>query len=425
MSITVSAPQPRSGLAGDSIAIVLTYFLTAAAGMLFWIVAARTIPAHELGVQTALISLITTIGTVTAYGVGSAYKAMLSAPGCVRRKRLVDGLVITVVVSLTVGTLAGQFAGEAVAGDSITALLVPAGALVLALFVLKDAALIGLHATRWLPVLNLVSVLVKVGLVVLLAGWLDLPAVWATVAPAAATALFAFAVLIPALVKDRNGVPSQDLPDPRFSRRAMSAFVFRDGVASSTSFGLILVLPFITTWLAGPVAGATLAIAMAVAQALDFVPDGAGAALTSHMAREPAAATFHVRRIWLISTVLVGTGAMVLAIGSPWVGRLFGDGYSGTDFRVCLIMVAVGSVLRVPYSIWMAVLRASLQTRTILRVNTVAFVVSLPTIVCLTHYWGGFGAAVGLAVGSALLGGFAAWDLKRRWLGIISPFNTC
>lgn len=40
MSITVSGPQPRSGLAGDSIAIVLTYFLTAAAGMLFWIVAA-------------------------------------------------------------------------------------------------------------------------------------------------------------------------------------------------------------------------------------------------------------------------------------------------------------------------------------------------------------------------------------------------
>ena len=332
MSITVSGPQPRNGLAGDSIAIVLTYFLTAAAGMLFWIVAARTIPAHELGVQTALISLITAIGTVTAYGVGSAYKAMLSAPGCVRRKRLVDGLIITVVVSLAVGTLAGQFAGEAVGGDSISALLVPAGALVLALFVLKDAALIGLHATRWLPVLNLVSVLVKVGLVVLLAGWLDLPAVWATVVPAAATALFAFAFLIPALVRDPDGVSPQDLPDPRLSRRAMGAFVFRDGVASSTSFGLILVLPFITTWLAGPVAGATLAIAMAVAQALDFVPDGAGAALTSHMAREPAAATFHVRRIWLISTVLVGTGAVVLAIGSPWVGRLFGEGYNDAEF---------------------------------------------------------------------------------------------
>ena len=214
MSITDSAPQSRNGLAADSVAIVLTYFLTAAAGMLFWIVAARTIPAHELGVQTALISLITTIGTVTAYGVGSAYKAMLSAPGCVRRTRLVDGLIITVVVSLTVGTLAGQFAGEAVAGGPVATLLVPAGALVLALFVLKDAALIGLHATRWLPVLNMVAVLVKVGLVVLLAGWLDLPAVWATVAPAAATALFAFVVLVPALVKRPNGVPSQDLPGP-------------------------------------------------------------------------------------------------------------------------------------------------------------------------------------------------------------------
>ena len=61
MSAVADVVHRRNGLATDSASIVVTYFVTAAAGVLFWIAAARLIPAQDLGVQTALISLITTI----------------------------------------------------------------------------------------------------------------------------------------------------------------------------------------------------------------------------------------------------------------------------------------------------------------------------------------------------------------------------
>ena len=121
----------------------------------------------------------------------------------------------------------------------------------------------------------------------------------------------------------------------------MAAFAFRDGVASSTSFGLILVLPFMTTWLACPVPGATLAIALAVAQALDFVPDGMGAALTAHM-RRPRDDHWQNSSVLLTSECTVILGALALAVGSPLVGRLFGGQYSGAEFRTRLIVLAVG-----------------------------------------------------------------------------------
>jgi O-antigen/teichoic acid export membrane protein len=412
----------RKGLATDSASIVVTYFVTAATGVLFWIAAARLIPAQDLGVQTALISLIMTIGTVTAYGVGSAFKAMLSVPACPRGKRILDGLVTTIVLSLVFGILGGLIAEHAVGGGAVTAVVVPVGSIIVALFVLKDSALIGLHAAQWLPVLNLVAVVLKVALVCLLAAMVGLAAVWATMIPAAVAALFAFVILTPRLVK-KHRILTDDQPaaDARLTRGAMAAFAFRDGVASSTSFGLILVLPFMTTWLAGPVPGATVAIALAVTQALDFVPDGMGAALTAHMARDPATITGKIRHVLLTSQCTVILGALALAAGSPLVGRLFGGHYSGAEFRTCLIVFAVGSVLRVPYSIWMSVLRASLDTSTILRLNAVAFAISLPVIVSLTIVGGSVGAATGLAVGSLILGGIGAWDLSRRFLRAGTP----
>ena len=284
------APSRRNNFTADSAAIVLTYFATAGAGMAFWIAAARLIPAHELGVQTALLSLITTIGTVTAYGVGSAYKAMLSVPGCPRSKRMLDGLVITIGCSCAAGLIGGIIAGDFVGGGIVGAVVVSTGSVLMSLFVLKDAALIGLHAAHWLPIVNLLAVVLKIALVCVLATMVGFSAVWATLVPTAIGALFVFLILTPRLLR-RDRIGTEPIHDARLSRKNMGAFAFRDGIASTTSFGLILVLPFMTTWIAGPVPGATLALAFVVAQALDFVPDGIGAALTAHMARDPGSSS--------------------------------------------------------------------------------------------------------------------------------------
>ncbi|MCT1355324.1 lipopolysaccharide biosynthesis protein [Gordonia sp. p3-SID1431] len=399
----------------DSVAVVASFFVTAGAGMLFWVVSARVIPPHALGIQTALLSLVTTVGTITAYGVGSAYKAMLSTPDCPRRERLLEGLLITIGSAAVFGVMGGMIAGDMLENRVATVVLVACGSVVMALFVLKDAALIGLHASRWLPIVNVAAVVLKVALVCVLASVVALAAVWATIVPALLGACVVFVVLVPRILRrpENRTSPHRVVV---VDRGQMPMFALRDGIGSATSFGLILVLPFLTTLVAGPVAGATLALALAVAQVLDFVPDGIGAALTAHLARDPAALAGQIRRIWAISQCLVVVGAGVLIAASPIVGKIFGPAYSGSEFTTSLCLLAAASVLRVPYSIWMSVLRAELDTKTILRCNTVVFVITFPVTLVLAGTWGSIGAGSGLLVSSLLLGAVGTWDLRRRWL---------
>ncbi|MGW6034403.1 hypothetical protein ACWFOS_12120 [Gordonia terrae] len=399
----------------DSVAVVATFFVTAGAGMLFWVVAARVIPPHELGIQTALISLVTAIGTVTAYGVGSAFKAMLSTPDCPRGARLVEGLSITVGAACVLGVIGGLVADDLVTDRVESVLLVSVGSVVMALFVLKDSALIGLHATRWLPVVNVMSVSLKVVLVCALAGVVSIAAVWATIVPAALSALAVFVLLVPRILRRRETRPDRDRVAASDSTR-LRTFALRDGVASTTSFGLILALPFLTTSVAGPVPGATLALALAVAQVLDFVPDGIGAALTAHLAREPMGLTGQIRRIWTISQCLVAAGAALLVAASPLIGKIFGAAYSSPEFSATLCLLAIASVLRVPYSIWMSVLRAAMDTTTILRSNAAVFAVTFPITLALAGIWDSAGAALGLVISSLLLSAVGIRDLRRRWL---------
>ena len=399
----------------DSVAVVASFFVTAGAGMLFWVVSARVIPPHALGIQTALLSLVTTVGTITAYGVGSAYKAMLSTPDCPRRERLLEGLLITIGSAAVFGVMGGMIAGDMLENRVATVVLVACGSVVMALFVLKDAALIGLHASRWLPIVNVAAVVLKVALVCVLASVVALAAVWATIVPALLGACVVFVVLVPRILRrpENRTSPHRVVV---VDRAQMPMFALRDGIGSATSFGLILVLPFLTTLVAGPVAGATLALALAVAQVLDFVPDGIGAALTAHLARDPAALAGQIRRIWAISQCLVVVGAGVLIAASPIVGKIFGSAYSGPEFTTSLCLLAGASVLRVPYSIWMSVLRAELDTKSILRCNTVVFVITFPVTLVLAGTWGSIGAGSGLLVSSLLLGAVGTWDLRRRWL---------
>lgn len=409
--LNVSALGKRQGLAADSLTIVVTYFLTAATGMLFWVAAARLLPAEQLGMQTALISVVTTVGTVTSYGAASAYKAMLPV-STAQRSRLIDGLVITSALAAVLGIASGAVVSAALGNGRMALFLVIVGSVLMAMFVLKDAAAIGLGLVRWLPGLNLFAAVVKISLLVMLAGWVAMPAVWATVAPAGLVGVAAFAVL---LTTRFGGAPRIVEPagDPSV-RRLMAVFVARDGLASSTSFGFVLVLPFLTTWLAGPVPGATLALALAVAAALDFVPDGMAAALTTHLAKDRTDAEARVVRSLRTALMIVLPAAVLLACVSPLVGAVFGPQYNGPQFWALLAALAAGAVFRVPYAMWMALQRARQETRSIVRLNTAVFAVWAPGTVALILAQGSLGAAVGLACGSAVLGAACSWDLRRR-----------
>ncbi|MDL9936074.1 hypothetical protein QSJ18_04920 [Gordonia sp. ABSL1-1] len=408
-------PPRRFGanpLAVDSAALITTSALSAFTGIVFWTIAARLIPPDELGVQTAVLSLMTTAGAVAASGPGNAITAMLPATGVeFRRTQLVHAGIVVAAGALFAGTVAGVVGGCTIGdGSPGSVLLIIGGALVLALFAFKDTVLTALSAARRLPLLNLlISILKAVLLPLAVVASLPAGAVLATLVSAVVAVVVVVAMCRGLL--DRHP-PAAAAARPH-QRRALLGFALRDGTASLVSMGTLLAAPFLTTWLAGPVQGAILALMLPIAAGLDFVSTGAAMALTKHLAT--AADQSHaIRRVWLLSQAAVALLGVILCVAiAPVLFGFFGHGYDHSTLWITLAVLCLGSTARVSFVVWAAVLRARLATRTLLTTNATACLVTVPVLVVCTAWWGSIGAAAGAGCGSAVLGATGAVGLSR------------
>ncbi len=400
------------GVGADSVALIATSGLTAATGFLFWTLAARLLTPHQLGVQTALLSLMTTAGTIAAIGTGNSFTALLPAPGCARRQRLLDGYALVGIMAVALGAVAGLIGSVTMhLGAAATIGWTVAGAVVMAYFAVKDSAVIGLGGAAKLPLQNLIANLAKIVLLPAFVVLFAHAAVLATLVAASAAAAVVIGLIIPRLIARGSTSVGEQHAGP--TRRDMSVFVMRDGVASAMSLGVVLALPFLTTAIAGPVEGAVLALALSVAQVLDLVSAGVGTALTKGLAARPDGMWTRVRRAWaLTSGVVVVTGVAVLAC-APLIMAVLGPNYRGRPVVAVLTVLLLGSAVRVSFVVWASALRAQSRTGILLQVNGFAVAIALPLIYFCTSQWGAVGAAVGLTAGSAILGTIGAVALVR------------
>lgn len=396
-------PAP-SGLAMDSAALIATSALTAFVGLGFWALAARYLPPHALGVDTALLSLVTTAGMIAANGTGNAFTALLPAPGCDSRRRLRDGYRIVALAAVAIGAIAA-FAGMVTLdlNSAWAAVGVVAGTVVMAFFALKDSAMVGLGAARKLPLQNLLASAAKILALPVLCLWAWHPAFLATLlsAAAATTVIIAGPVARRARQQGRESA-SERLDGP--SSRDVALFSLRDGLASTMTMGVALSLPFVTAAVAGPVQGAVLALAQSVAQGLDFIAAGVGTALVARLSAVTGSLHRQALRTWVVTQLVVIAVATIGFVAAPLVVVFFGTDYRGSGIVTVIGILLVASSMRVAFVIWASVLRSRRQTGRLLGVSAAALVVALPAIVVGSLHWGAVGAAGGLCVWSSLLG---------------------
>jgi O-antigen/teichoic acid export membrane protein len=407
----------QGGVAADSVALIITSGLTAAAGFLFWTLAARMLPTDVLGVESALLSLMTTVGTVAAIGVGNSFTALLPIPGCDRRHRLRDGYLIVGAVSLTLGVLAGGIASVTLHLELVHAVpLTVIGTVTMGFFAVKDSAMIGLGGAAKLPVQNILASAGKTAIFPVLAVACPRPAVLATLVAAGLAAVIVIAVIIPRL-RTFGSTDSTDRPPQAPTRKDITVFAARDGVASALSLGVLLALPFMTTAIAGPTEGAILAIALSIAQVLDLVSAGVGTALTTGLAADPSSVWQRAQRAWLVTTCCVLAAGIGVIVVSPVIMAVLGPNYREHPVVLVLIVFMLGSSVRIAYVVWASVLRAKRHTGTLLVVNGSTAAVAIPAILFGASEWGAVGAAAGLSAGSAVLGVIGAVNLLRGGRG--------
>lgn len=154
--MTGTRAAPARGMVADGLALSASAAITAVAGMIGWVLAARLLPTAEVGDTSAFVSGFLLIAGVAELGLGPAILRWLPRSGGQNRKLLARSYL-----AVLLGGLAGSVVFVLVPAGADVVHRLPAGVLLFipaalgwTLFQFQDAVLTGLHQARWVPVEN-------------------------------------------------------------------------------------------------------------------------------------------------------------------------------------------------------------------------------------------------------------------------------
>lgn len=160
--------RPRTGrLVQNAVALIVSGGGTGLIGIVFWGVAAHVASATTIGRTSAEIAAMTLLATLAQLSFGSTFERFLPIAGDRTRAFVVRAYLLCASLAFIIATLYVVLGiGHSFLPTSFgwRALFVIAVVL-WTIFALQDSVLIGLRATRWVPVENILYSLVKLSLI--------------------------------------------------------------------------------------------------------------------------------------------------------------------------------------------------------------------------------------------------------------------
>lgn len=377
----------------------------AALGMVFWAMAAKMFAPERLGVMTAVLAVIVSVGVVVASGIGDAYTALLPAAGpgrpqiFRRGQRLFVGAALICGVGAAVATISWL---KEVRGSIGVAVLVLVGVLAWSALTLQNSTLVALGRARWLPAANIAASLGKIALLPLLAvNW-----AWHSVEMSfVAAAVLIVVILRPTIVKlvdTGNDLPVAPTGDEITIRR-FDRFVVQTGLSSALSIGLVNVTPFLVTVFSGPVQGAIFSLSVSIVQALDFLGAALVVSLVVHASSAPEQAAAMARAILIRVVALATVGGAALVLIAPRALHLLNSHYNASATTAVISVLAFGTVFRCTYMVWAGLQRARRNMKWPLIFNSLCAVVLLGSMPILCGRYGAVGGGLALFLGQLVL----------------------
>ncbi|WP_188316601.1 oligosaccharide flippase family protein [Solihabitans fulvus] len=341
--MTISPGAAGGGLLGDGLALTASALVTAGAGLVGWLLAARLLPRAEVGATSAFVSGFLLFATVAELGLGPAVLRWLPLAGRRTPMLLRRGYGVVVLVAVVA---AGLFA--LVPATAVTTAAVPVfgGVLFVAasvgwtLFQFQDAVLTGLGRARWVLVENTAFSVARLVLLVVLGprlGALGIVLSW--VLPTVLGVLVVSALVV--VTGRRVGGTAGRLPD----RREVLSLVGPTYPATVCVAVLYNVVPLVVTARNGPEVGAVFFIVWMGLNALDVAATGFVNAVVVRLAGAEERAGVLVRHAATRMAAIFLPPIAVGVVGAGWVLGLFGDAYA--EIGTSLLQVAlVGYVAR-------------------------------------------------------------------------------
>jgi O-antigen/teichoic acid export membrane protein len=415
----------RTPVHRDGYALVLNSGITAGIGLVYWMIAARTYPAHVVGVNAALISTMMFLAGISQLNFSNVLVRFVPDAGRSVRRLVILAYAASLVVAGLVAS--GFVAGLGIwarglgAVTSISGFRVwfVAATMAWCVFVLQDSVLTGLGRAVWVPVENAVFSAVKLALLVGLATAAPVYGIFASWTGALLASLVPVNFLIFSRLVPR-AVRSAARETISVTRRELLRYMVADYVGAVSWLAATTLPPIIVTQVAGAAATAYFSLGWVIAFPIYFAPASVGSSLVVHAVREPEMLGEYARKAFVQGCRIVVPTAAGLVLAAPFLLRLLGHEYAEQSVTV-LRLVALAGIPNVVNVLYISVARIERRMSRVVVALTSQCAITLGLAVPLLHLYGitGVGIAwlvgqIAVAVPIVLTRRSAFWPSRRR-----------
>ena len=337
-------------------------------GLLYWVLAARTLPDAAVGRGNALISLMMLVSTFTQLNWSGALIRFLPRAGRSARQMLLTAYLMATGLAAVAAAAVMAYCHFARAPDD--PLYVSAGVAVWfvvatvawSVFNLQDAALTGMRSAVWVPLENGVYGLVKLVLLVVVARTSLSDGVFASWTIPVIALLVPVNLLLFRRILPRHATAEPDAPPP--GRRVLARYMAGDYAAQAFTQLSSTFLPVLVVSLLGAAQGAYYLPAQTAFAAMGMLATAITSSLVVEAARDEQA-THRLARAMLrrICVLVLPAGAFV-GLAAPWLLELFGSQYRAGATTVLQLMM-LSLLPRVPVALYVTKCRLDNRTGTL------------------------------------------------------------
>lgn len=344
--------------------LVSSSALNAVTGLAFWFVAARGFDEAVVGVNAAIIALLSSVENVTSLGMKNTIIRYLPSYGTRGRWLVLRmyGLtaVATLVLTPIIALILVRRIDELALLDSAAGIaLFTVACLLWVIFVLQDSVLVALRRTPVIPLANLAYALAKLGLLVVLA--VSAPKWGIFTAWTVPLVLVVVGVNVIALRSLRSlGTPAEpDTITPRAAEpeTGIVRFAIGENAATILNTALSSFLPIYVLAELGDTASAFFALAWTIAYNLMLASSNVSTALLAAAAQDPNRLVEQAAKSIKQMSLFVIPAATGVALFAPLGLRIFGESYADSGSTL-LRLLCVAAIANIPVAVGISMLRA-------------------------------------------------------------------
>ncbi|MEV0615255.1 hypothetical protein AB0I81_18170 [Nonomuraea sp. NPDC050404] len=356
----------RNPLFLQGYALMANTVITGVLGMGYWLLAAHFYSPEEFGRGQAVITAMRLFASLTALSFVGALARYLPIGGRRTPELILRGYGLAAATGgvaalgflLTLPLWGKTYSVLAGFGPGLFFLF---SVLVWAVFTLQDVVLTGLRRATFVPLNNLIFGLVKMGMLVAVAGALPSGGIFVSWVIPTALALIPinwliFGVIVPRHVRQAD--PTQEPP----RLREIGRFLSGDFPGTLSMLAIVYLVPVVVATQVGEATFGRFSMAHTLASMIELLAMNMAVSLTVEGSFDRNALAMNCRRALRRAFMIVVPIVTVAILGAPLILRIFGDAFA-EEGTTLLRLMALAVLPRVLIEVYLSALRATSQAR--------------------------------------------------------------